>query len=273
MHTCLICLSTTLVPAKTKENWQETSENQVHVDSIILVWKRKFLVRKRWFFSTEKGISCPRHLTRAWIISSEGSDKSWLHHHFNYYFHTSTHPTISTTADIKHLQTKSWSRATIDHFLHSVGYNISNPFLYITITSISFLDLPTSIFGTFVALNSPARSTASSQDILDKYQPCLLADQAGTCINPQITMYLAFIILLINWCYTAEDWIWIGRDAIPKLSANHHLHKRCWICNPTCTEQFRFTQQLLWNVFQASEPGKWSRIAVGTLNGVRSEIK
>ena len=30
--------------------------------------------------------------------SSERSDKSRLHHHFHYYFRTSTHPTISTTA-------------------------------------------------------------------------------------------------------------------------------------------------------------------------------
>ena len=40
----------------------------------LLVRKRKLLVRKRQFFSAKKEISCPRHLTRAVIITENDAD-------------------------------------------------------------------------------------------------------------------------------------------------------------------------------------------------------
>jgi hypothetical protein len=73
---------------------------------------------------------------------------------FHYYFRTSSHPTISTTAGIKHLQTKARSRAALDHLLQIVGYIISKPLSRTIITSITFLNLPMNILNTLAAFSS-----------------------------------------------------------------------------------------------------------------------
>jgi len=162
------------------------------------------------------------------------------------------------TAGIKHLQTKSWSHTTIDHFLHSVGYNISKPFSYIIIISISFLDLPTSIL---VLCHLELSCTVYSQLIRHSGQISALfaCRSGGTWINPQIVRYLVFIILLINWCYTAEDWMWIGRDAMPKLSADHHTQTESnlqpnmhWAAS---TSLSNFSKMYLRLVSLAKDPG------------------
>jgi hypothetical protein len=99
------------------------------------------------------------------------------------------------------------------------------------------------------------------------------------CINPEITMNLAFIIFLINKCYPAVDQI--GIEGMPFLNSQNSFYI---LQTTTCTNRvesatqpalssFHFTQQLFQNVYQASKPHKGSRIAVGTLNGVWSEIE
>ena len=67
---------------------------------------------------------------------------------------TTTHPTISMMAGIKHLQTMAQSRATLNHFLQIVGYIISKPILCTIVTSITFLNLPINILNILVAFHS-----------------------------------------------------------------------------------------------------------------------